>query len=275
MEALVESGALGLPLLHPGGFELTSELARMCEVGRGTRVLDVACGTGEAALHLASSFGCQVTGADASPYMVEIASRKAVESALPVTFRQADAHHLPFPDGDFDAVISECAVCAMDKPAAIREMVRVAIAGGRVGIHDLCWAEDTPRSKKDKLAELEGERPETLSGWQRLFEECGLVEVTAAARSAVLRDWMASSRRRLGMAGELRVAGLVLRRWGLTGLWRVLQSQRLFNSRCMGYAIVVGTKPARGQPTSSPWAAAARSAEGNSPPAHNGRPGRR
>jgi len=243
LEALVESGALGLPVLHPGGLELTSELARMCGVGPGSRVLDVACGTGESACHLAATLGCEITGVDASPHMIEAASRKAAGTGLRATFQQADAHHLPFPDGSFDAVLCECAVCAMKKDAAIREMARVTASGGRVGIHDLCWNDDTPQSLKDALADLEDERPETLGGWKRLFESCGLTEVTATPRSALLRDWMASGRRRLGVAGELRVFLLVLRRWGLGGLWRVLRSERLFAGRHMGYAIIAGRKP--------------------------------
>ena len=118
LEALVEDGDLGFQILHPGGLELTRELAELCCAGPHKRLLDVASGTGESACYLAESFGCRVTGIDHSGFMVETAKRKAQDHNLEVQFQQADAHHLPFEAGTFDAVISECTTCALDKPSA-------------------------------------------------------------------------------------------------------------------------------------------------------------
>ena len=124
----------------------------------------------ETACHLVESFGCRVTGVDHSAFMVETARQKATDRKLEIRFDQADAHHLPFEAGTFDVVISECTTCALDKPRAIGEMIRVTRSGGYVGISDLYWKGDAPQSVKSRLAELEGERPENRSRWIRLFE---------------------------------------------------------------------------------------------------------
>jgi SAM-dependent methyltransferase len=74
----------GPPVLHPGGLEGTRELAELCRVSSGKRVLDVASGTGERACYLAEVFRCKVTGIDHSGYMVEMAKRKAEKRGLAV-----------------------------------------------------------------------------------------------------------------------------------------------------------------------------------------------
>ena len=116
LEALVESGELRtIPILHPGGLELTRELAELCHVSQGKRVLDVASGTGESACYLVQSFACLVTGVDHSTFMIDVARRKARDRGLDICFEAADAHNLPFLAGCFDLVISECTTCALDK----------------------------------------------------------------------------------------------------------------------------------------------------------------
>ena len=49
LEALIETELLQVESLHPGGLELTEEFAELCEVRRGSDVLELACGTGESA----------------------------------------------------------------------------------------------------------------------------------------------------------------------------------------------------------------------------------
>lgn len=144
LENLIEGEDLGLEVLHPGGLDITKELAEFCHIGKDTTVLDVSSGTGESACFLAEKFGCQMTGVDVSDYMIEKARRKSEERGLTVAFKQGDAHNLPFEENTFDAVISECTTCLLDKERAISEMVKVAKSGGYVGIHDICWKEDTP-----------------------------------------------------------------------------------------------------------------------------------
>jgi SAM-dependent methyltransferase len=244
IERLVESMDLGLETLHPGGQDVTKQLAEMAGIGEGSEVLDVASGTGEGACYLASTFGCRVQGVDISEQMVARATRKARKRAIAgVQFTAGDAHSLPFEDDRFDAVISECTLCYLDKSRAIREMVRVVKPGGRVGIHDLAWKEGAPDEIKEKLARLEDERPETLAGWKHLFEEAGLQDVIAADRSDVIPGWMKESRKQMGLSGQAKAAWKIVTTAGPGGLIRLFQSEAVFASPYMGYGIIVGRKP--------------------------------
>lgn len=243
LEALVESGELEIEILHPGGLKITEELADLCRIGEGTYVLDVASGTGEGACFLAEKYGCKVVGIDASEAMVRRAGIKAREKGLNVEFRVADAHRLPFEDNTFDVVISECTLSLLDKERAMREMVRVTKPGGCVGIHDVFWQEDAPEEVKKKLEEIEGEKPETLSGWVNLFKNAGLVEVVCIDKSSLLKKWMEDTKKKLGILGQVKIFIKLLRRFGIRGCMCVIESEKIFESGYLGYAVVVGRKP--------------------------------
>lgn len=242
LEAIVESGDLGLPILHPGGLESTRQLAELCRVAPGQLLLDVASGTGESACYLAEKFGCRVIGIDHSVHMIDTAKKKAEGRGLAIEFKLGDARDLPFEAQTFDAVISECTTCALDKPRVTSEMMRAAKRGGYVGISDLYWKEQTPERLKVKLVELENEHPETLAGWVHLFEQAGLREIQTKDLSGALATMAKEMKKELGLSGEARVLLRILTRWGVRSLPRVLASQRLFRNRYLGYAIIVGRR---------------------------------
>jgi SAM-dependent methyltransferase len=122
-------------------FPLTAEL--LCEAAdlrAGERVLDVACGSGNAALAAARRF-CQVTGIDYVPSLLVRARQRAEAEGLQATFQEADAEDLPFPDGSFDAVLSTCgAMFAPDQQQTARELLRVCRPGGRIAMVN--WTPD-------------------------------------------------------------------------------------------------------------------------------------
>ncbi len=234
---------LKLEILHPGGLELTRELAGLCQIKNDTRVLDVASGTGETACFLAERFGARVCGVDLSDEMIRRATLKAQARNLTVEFRKADAERLPFADEEFDAAICECTLCLLDKKKAIREMVRVVHPGGWIGMDDLFWKDEPDGDIKRTLAEIEGEQPETLPGWSALFQEAGLVQIQTVDRSEVMFRWMQDSRKQLGLAGQSTLALTIMRQWGIRGLWRIVRSMRVFWKGLLGYGIVAGKKP--------------------------------
>jgi SAM-dependent methyltransferase len=93
----------------------------------GERVLDLACGTGNAAL-LAAAAGARVTGLDTAARLVEVARDRVPDAEFVV----GDAQALPFDDGTFDAVVSVFGVIFVPDPArAIAELLRVLAPGGR------------------------------------------------------------------------------------------------------------------------------------------------
>jgi ubiquinone/menaquinone biosynthesis C-methylase UbiE len=114
---------------------LVSEL--LCEavdLRAGQTVLDVAIGSGNAALAAARHW-CEVTGIDYVPALLARARERAAAERVPVTFRYADAENLPFPDHSFDVVLSTFGVMfAPDQTKAARELVRVCRSGGEIGL---------------------------------------------------------------------------------------------------------------------------------------------
>src|SRR5690242_13344172 len=70
----------------------------------GEHVVDVGCGTGNAAL-LAAERGARVTGVDPAERLLEVARAAAAERGLQATFAQGDAAHLPVDDGSADVVL--------------------------------------------------------------------------------------------------------------------------------------------------------------------------
>jgi ubiquinone/menaquinone biosynthesis C-methylase UbiE len=104
----------------------------------GSRVLDVACGTGvvsRAAAILAGTGG-SVAGVDLGEPTVAIArSHPAEENAAPIDYAQADAAALPFDADDFDVALCQQGLQFFpDRAAALAEMRRVLKPGGRVAV---------------------------------------------------------------------------------------------------------------------------------------------
>jgi hypothetical protein len=218
IERLIENEDLGIDVLHPGGLALSTEFARQCHIRNGTEVLEVASGAGETACLLAADFGARVTGLDISQGLLLRARRRAGERSVHVGWIRGDAQSLPFRDAQFDAVISECAVCNLDKFRALREMQRVARPGATVGMHDLCWKAGTSELLKQRLKELEGEAPETGEGWKALFEEAGLAAIEVHDHSDLIPTWIREVRAKMGFLGYIRIVARVWRKWGLAAL---------------------------------------------------------
>lgn len=100
----------------------------------GTRVLDVATGTGAVALRAAKR-GAVVTAVDIAAKLVERARRAAIDAHLSIEFRIADAERLPFAPGSFDAIASaQGVVFAANREAVARELARVCRPGGVLGL---------------------------------------------------------------------------------------------------------------------------------------------
>lgn len=104
------------------------------DVHAGERVLDVACGSGNAAL-VAARRNAEVTGIDYVPALLERAKTRAQAEGTKIDFRLGDAQQLPFADQSFDVVVSVFgAMFAPDQQRAARELLRVTRSGGRIGL---------------------------------------------------------------------------------------------------------------------------------------------
>lgn len=109
-------------------------LCEAAELEAGARVLDVACGNGNAALAAARRF-CQVVGLDYVPTVIARARERAAAERLAVDFVTGDAEQLPFPAESFDAALSSFGVMfAPDQERTARELTRVVKRGGKIAL---------------------------------------------------------------------------------------------------------------------------------------------
>src|SRR5512132_2697614 len=113
---------------------MAERLADAADLRAGERVLDVACGSGNAAL-AAARCGCEVTGIDYVPELLDRGRERAAAEGLSVDFAEGDAEALQFPDGAFDAVLSCVGVMfTPDQERAAAELVRVCRPGGTIAL---------------------------------------------------------------------------------------------------------------------------------------------
>ncbi len=162
-------------------------------VRAGHRVLDVACGTGVLARGAAARVGPlgHVAGLDPAPGMLAVAG----ELEPTVDWRSGRADALPFEDRSFDAVVSQFGMMFFPDPtAAVREMLRVLPAGGRIAVAVWDSLERTPAYDVEVrlLERMAGQRaadalrapfvlgdPDQLAG---IFEAADAASVEVATR---------------------------------------------------------------------------------------------
>jgi len=177
----------------------------------GARVLDVACGTGNAALAAARAGG-RVTGVDDVPKLLAAAAERA--GGEDVSWVEGDLLALPAGDGEFDVVTSVFGVMfAEDAPAAAAELARVLARGGTIALGN--WISEGPIVEAmGRLARALGAPPPSGPSWgseadvRALFEPHGLT-VTADRRSLAFEgssadDWVALQERASPLLQEPR-----------------------------------------------------------------------
>ena len=113
---------------------VAEHLCDTADLHAGWRVLDVATGSGNAAI-AAARHGCNAVGVDYVPSLLEVGRRRADAEGLPVALVEGDAEALPFPDDSFDAVTSVFgAMFAPDHAKAAAELLRVCRPGGTIAL---------------------------------------------------------------------------------------------------------------------------------------------
>jgi len=113
---------------------VAENLVDAADLHAGWRVLDVATGSGNAAI-AAARLGATVVGLDYVPALLERGRERAAAEGLEIEFVEGDAESLPFPDGSFDAATTMFgSMFAPDHRQAAAELVRVVKPGGTIAI---------------------------------------------------------------------------------------------------------------------------------------------
>ena len=128
--AVWESGKYST--LSPFIAEVGELVVARAGIEKGMKVLDVACGTGNAARPAARA-GARVTGLDLVPKLLDAGRAKAAVEGLEIEWREGDAEDLPFDDGQFDRVFSTFGhMFAPRHQRTASEMARVCRTGGTI-----------------------------------------------------------------------------------------------------------------------------------------------
>lgn len=134
-------------LTHGRDRAFREKLVGLARLTPGEAVLDVGCGTGSLAIAAKRHVGAtgRVFGVDAAPEMIARATSKAAQAGIAVRFENAVAEALPFPDAQFDAVLSTLMLHHLPRKARQQcacEIRRVLKPGGRVLVVDFAQTQD-------------------------------------------------------------------------------------------------------------------------------------
>ena len=126
--------------LAPITRRFADDVVRLLELGAGSRVLDVAAGSGVFALAAAEA-GAEVLATDFAPGMVDLLRQKTESAALSIDVEEMDGQALAVPDASFDAAASLFGLIFFpDTAAGAAELHRVVRVGGRVAV--VAWSPD-------------------------------------------------------------------------------------------------------------------------------------
>ncbi len=114
--------------MEPGALEFL----RALHLTPGSSLLDVGCGAGQIAIPAARA-GVRVTGLDLAPNQIAQARARAEQEGLTAHFDEGDAENMPYPDAQFDTVVSLFGAMFAPRPERVAaELLRVTRPGGRI-----------------------------------------------------------------------------------------------------------------------------------------------
>jgi ubiquinone/menaquinone biosynthesis C-methylase UbiE len=235
---------------HMGGFETTRELMELCHVSKGTYVLDVGCGAGATASHLAKAYDCRVVGMDLREAMVTLSTERARRQGVidHVEFWVADAQALPFDDATLDVVLCESvATFIEDKQRVVDELARAVKPGGHVGLNEEVWLKPPPSEVAERVETMwpvKSNLP-TAKGWGVLLRGAGLHDVLVRAYKVDARR-EATQIRRYAPGDMFRMFWQALALFAKSGEFRAYMRKQRCSPKdvfeYLGYVVLVGRR---------------------------------
>lgn len=238
---------IGKRVTHPGGRASTEALLSRAQITASSRVLDVGCGVATTAIEIARRHGAQVTAADISPLMLELAEAnvQAAGTGDLVTVTSADILALPFAAAAFEVVIAEAVTMFTDRPQAAAELARVTRPGGRVLATEFYWRRPpTPEAREVFLGQVcPGMYFDTVEDWTRIYSSAGLTGLdtqTGPFEMMTPRGFLADE----GLAHCLTIMSRVAGRPAYTRKMAWLMPRMAKAVPHLGYLVIAGIKPA-------------------------------
>ena len=207
---------LGKAVINPGGLKGRDQVLQALNPRRGARILEIGCGTGHAACHIARRYHSHVTAMDVSPAMIKAALQHVDSQGLQtrVSCELADVTHMPFPDASFDYVISQAVLMFVDKPRALAEIRRVLRRGGGFAGLEFSWKSEPPETVRQTTYQICGCR--TLEfhharEWGRKLRHAGFDQVKSREQPFTMLS-VPGFVRDEGITNSMRIMGRLLKR---------------------------------------------------------------
>ena len=179
----------GDEFLSPGGLEKTKALTDLALIEPQSQVLDVGCGIGGTAFHLAQQYSCSVQGVDLMPHSVAEANRRAETKGFQdqVQFVTADATNLPYPEEHFDVVWGQDAWLHVDnKDEMLAEFHRVLRNQGQLVFSDWLISDPTHKDADSLFEVAAAPNMASVGQYQSLLVDAGFEVQTSNDTSAEL-----------------------------------------------------------------------------------------
>ncbi|MDZ7796143.1 MAG: class I SAM-dependent methyltransferase [Candidatus Marinimicrobia bacterium] len=194
----------GMQCLHPGGLETTDKMLRECGIAEDKKVLELGCGKGLTAAHIAEKYNCRVTGIDHSQDMIAEARIRAKRLGLHerLHFLRSGVIPLPFPEDSYDIIIAECVTTLLETEKIFPEILRVLKPGGKMGDIEIIWRQRPPIKVIRGVRNLwDGFHTFTLKEWKTLLTKSGFPPPHTVDFSMPLSEMESNMVKTLGTRG--------------------------------------------------------------------------
>lgn len=236
----------------PGGKRTIRRIRELIHIDNSTKILDVGSNTGFTSLEFSHITPAHITGIDISEACV-IESKKLlsedIESVKPrVTFQVASAYEIPFPDNEFDVIMTGGATSFMaDKSKAITEYFRVLKPWGFLIMSPLTYHTEPPSNVIDDVSKIIGTQikpmkkedwikiaTETVKDFELYFQESHTLSSRTYEDMSAYVDYFINKDHIKSVSDEVKNA--IKERW--TNILKVFNE----NHKYLGYDIIVSRK---------------------------------
>ena len=234
--------------LHPGGLDLTADLAHRMRLSEDDHVLDAGCGPGATAIYLAEELGCRVTGVTLEAGAVTELDHRAEEAGLAdqISVIRGDISDIDLPQAGFDAAVAECVVSIFARKAEALARIHDALKpGARLGLTDVTVSGPLPEALQGifAVAGCVGNAV-SLEQYASLVEDAGFVVTECAPLPDIARDFLKGIRKKMMFAeigaklGKIPVSVESVKM--AKGVLK--ETEELVNSGTLGYGMIVAER---------------------------------